>query len=113
MNKTILVLDDDEHVLHLILRQLETAGIQAIGFRIPEPVFEWFSENGTPDLLISDVLMPEISGPQLYKQLRTMYGDFPVIFVSGYHDVEQVDASRTLNKPFTRADLVEAIKAAL
>lgn len=109
----ILVVDDDEQVLHLILRQLEIEGFETTGFSSPEPVIDWFRENGVPDLMISDVMMPQFSGPQLYDQLCQMYDAFPVIFISGYHDHAQTPSSPMLNKPFTRADLVEAIRAAL
>jgi two-component system cell cycle sensor histidine kinase/response regulator CckA len=70
------------------------------------------------DLLVSDVVMPGIRGPEMYEILRRSAPDLPAIFVSGYADLadatESLPAgSRFLPKPYKPADLIEMVRAAL
>lgn len=74
------------------------------------------SHDGTIELVVSDVVMPEMDGPTLLRELRSRRPDLKVIFVSGYAE----DAFRKnlpdgeqfafLPKPFTLKQLVEAVK---
>ena len=73
-------------------------------------------QGGEVDLVVSDVVMPEMDGPTLLKELRKRNPDMKIIFVSGYAedafekslpDHEQFDF---LAKPFTLKQLVAAVK---
>jgi two-component system cell cycle sensor histidine kinase/response regulator CckA len=71
------------------------------------------------DLLITDVVMPGMDGPQLVRALRLGRPDLPVLFVSGYSQVTAgslgLDEPRTalLSKPFNQAELASAARKVL
>ena len=75
--------------------------------------------RGEVDLVVSDVVMPEMDGPTLCEQLRRQRPDLKVIFISGYaedafrqHLAENEDFM-FLQKPFDLKELAAAVKAAL
>lgn len=111
MSRKLLVVDDNEQVLHLVQRLLSHLDFDVVTALGPEEAIAWCARFGKPDLLISDVRMPVMSGPRLYDTLVQMLGDFPVLFISGdtggYWDVER----RILEKPFSRTDLVNAVNS--
>jgi CheY-like chemotaxis protein len=69
------------------------------------------------DLVISDVIMPEMTGPELIRHLKTSQDrEFAVLFVTGYVGEDESDALRShelLRKPFTVGALASAVAAAL
>lgn len=112
VTRKVLIVDDNEQVLKLVQRQLtgtEYVVATAIG---PEQAIAWCRQFGAPDLLVSDVRMPLMSGPRLYDRLRETFGDFPVLFISGDTGGDGPDATRQLlEKPFSRRELIDAINA--
>ena len=70
-------------------------------------------EAGTIDILVTDLVMPSMSGPELAGVLRERQPALPVLFVSGYSaDVaaaEQVDPEQVLEKPFSARDLTARV----
>jgi two-component system cell cycle sensor histidine kinase/response regulator CckA len=69
------------------------------------------------DVLVTDVVMPRLSGPDLVARLRGPYPTLPVLFVSGYADVTagRLDLPRTrfLAKPFSVGALADTLRALL
>jgi two-component system cell cycle sensor histidine kinase/response regulator CckA len=68
---------------------------------------------GRIDLLLADVVMPRMSGPELAEVVRERRPDIAVLFVSGYPDDRRTQAARDLEflpKPFQLADLVRAVR---
>jgi CheY-like chemotaxis protein len=69
------------------------------------------------DLVISDVIMPEMTGPELIRHLKTEHpGDFGVLFVTGYVGEGESDdlvGYELLRKPFTVGALANAVSAAM
>jgi CheY-like chemotaxis protein len=68
------------------------------------------------DLVISDVIMPEMTGPELIKVLKEKRGDFAVLFVTGYVGDSETDTlvgHELLRKPFTVGALASAVATAL
>ncbi|MFK9339936.1 response regulator, partial [Escherichia coli] len=69
------------------------------------------------DLLITDVLMPGMNGVELARRIRTLDPDLPILFSSGYADVqifgEELSDETVLKKPFRIAEAARRIKAAL
>ncbi len=71
------------------------------------------------DLIVSDVMMPEMDGPTMYAEIRALNPGCKVIFVSGYaeeafrNSVADGENFRFLPKPFSLKQLVEAVKSAM
>jgi two-component system cell cycle sensor histidine kinase/response regulator CckA len=76
-------------------------------------------EGGAVDLVVSDVVMPEMDGPTLLKELRKSNPDLKIVFVSGYaedaFEKSLPDSSQYnfLPKPFTLKQLVSSVKEAM
>jgi two-component system, cell cycle sensor histidine kinase and response regulator CckA len=118
---TILLVEDEEG-----LRQLNARGLTSRGYTVLEAgngveaieVLE--KSDGKVDLVVSDVVMPEMDGPTLLRELRSRNPAMKIIFVSGYaEDAFQKhlpsDGSQFafLAKPFTLKQLVNAVKETL
>ncbi|MBA1890079.1 response regulator, partial [Escherichia coli] len=78
---------------------------------------EAFEENnGKVDLVVSDVVMPEMDGPTLLKEMRSRNAELKIIFVSGYAEdafeksLPENQQFAFLPKPFTLTQLVAAVK---
>ena len=77
------------------------------------------SYNGDVDLVVSDVVMPEMDGPTLMKHLRSERPDVKIIFISGYaedafrRNLSDKEDFMFLQKPFDLKELAAAVKAAL
>ena len=74
-----------------------------------------FTKDRSPDLIISDVMMPELEGPALVKELKAAGVSCPVLFTSGDPSFRVVDDSLNvpgatfLPKPFTSRELIDAV----
>jgi len=117
---TILVIEDEEAVARVLRRTLEEAGYELLLARTGrEALTMMLANGGRIDLVISDVVMPEMSGPQFAQHLRIDRPEVPVIYISGYTDDMTVRAGLVhsgavlLEKPFTSEDLLRAVAAAL
>jgi two-component system cell cycle sensor histidine kinase/response regulator CckA len=117
---TILLVEDEEG-----LRALNARGLTSRGYTVLEAgngveAMEIFRKNGGKvDLVVSDVVMPEMDGPTLLKELRKRNPTLKIIFVSGYAEeafeksLPPEDGRKQfsfLPKPFTLKQLVAAVK---
>lgn len=113
---TIMVVDDEPSVVTVLQRMLEAAGHRVLVAGRPHVALELAQRLGSEiDLIISDVVMPEMRGPALLQEiLRASGRDYPVIFMSGYahEDLTPAECVR-LHKPFDRAALLAAVNEAL
>jgi two-component system cell cycle sensor histidine kinase/response regulator CckA len=114
---TILLVEDEEG-----LRALNARGLQSRGYTVIEAgngveALEEFDKQGVQvDLVVSDVVMPEMDGPTLMKELKKRNPDIKIVFVSGYAE-DTFDKSlpdhqqfEFLAKPFTLKQLVTKVK---
>jgi two-component system cell cycle sensor histidine kinase/response regulator CckA len=114
---TILLVEDEEGLRSLNARGLRSRGYSVIeasnGVEAMEALEQ---ESGTVDLVVSDVVMPEMDGPTLLKAMRDRNPDIKVIFVSGYAEdafeksLPENQQFSFLPKPFTLSQLVAAVK---
>ena len=107
------------------LRALNARGLKSRGYNVieagngVEAMAALAREGGRVDLVVSDVVMPEMDGPTLLKRLREDNPDIKIIFVSGYaedaFEKSLPDSSQYnfLAKPFTLKQLVSAVKEAM
>jgi two-component system, cell cycle sensor histidine kinase and response regulator CckA len=81
---------------------------------------EVYESCGQPiDLLLTDVIMPDLTGPVVAQRLRSRQPDLPVLFISGHHDADLLQRFVTqkgfalLPKPFTMESLLRGVSEAL
>ena len=114
---TILLVEDEEGLRSLNARGLRSRGYSVIEASNGVEAMEALEKkNGAIDLVVSDVVMPEMDGPTLLKTMRGRNPDLKIIFVSGYAE-DAFDKSLPENqqfaflpKPFTLSQLVAAVK---
>jgi CheY-like chemotaxis protein len=110
---TVLVVDDDFRNLGLVAAMLNIEGYRVLMACGPEEAVQVFEQGPAEiDLLLSDVRMPGVSGPELVTRLRKARPDLPVIFMTGY-DRQALVPGNVLEKPFTMHDLYEKVAMAL
>jgi two-component system, cell cycle sensor histidine kinase and response regulator CckA len=113
---TILLVEDEEG-----LRALNARGLASRGYTVLEAsngvdAIEVLDREGEVDLVVSDVVMPEMDGPTLLKELRRRNPNVKVIFVSGYAEeafqknLPEQEQYEFLAKPFTLKQLVSKVK---
>jgi two-component system cell cycle sensor histidine kinase/response regulator CckA len=113
---TILLVEDEEG-----LRALNARGLSSRGYTVLEAgngveAIEAFDKHGHVDLVVSDVVMPEMDGPTLLKELRRRDPSVKIIFVSGYAEeafsknLPDQEQYAFLAKPFTLKQLVAEVK---
>src|SRR5690625_1440036 len=113
--KTILVVDDDSHIRHLVSLHLKGEGFTVIEAKNGEDALQVLESNSC-DLAVVDIMMPIIDGNELTKDIRQFY-DIPIILLtdkSQIEDKEKVFLSGTddyLVKPFEPRELIYRIKA--
>ena len=117
-SKLIVIVDDDESMQDSLQDLIESAGLEARCFGSAEE----FLESGLhrqAACLITDILMPKMSGLQLQTRLKDEECDIPIIFITAYGDAEiRIQAMREgavefLAKPFDHHLLIQTVRAAL
>ncbi len=116
----ILFVEDEERVRDIAARLLRARGYEVIEAGDGEEALELAKANaGRIDLMISDVSMPGMDGPELLKAARPYLGAAPVMFISGYAESEFSDLLEGetgisfLPKPLHLQSLAEQVKARL
>src|SRR6185503_2434102 len=114
---TILLVEDEEGLRALNARGLISRGYSVLAAGNGVEAAEIFQQHsGGVDLVVSDVVMPEMDGPTLLKELRKLNPALKIIFVSGYAEeafsksLPQGEQFSFLPKPFTLKQLVGAVK---
>jgi two-component system cell cycle sensor histidine kinase/response regulator CckA len=116
---TVLLVEDNADVRALFAAFLRQAGFAVIEAADGRDALERFdSQAAAIDVVVTDVVMPNMSGPALASALRTRRPELKVIFVSGYADeldLERGSPSRpaVLHKPVTRSALVRKVSAVM
>jgi two-component system cell cycle sensor histidine kinase/response regulator CckA len=117
---TILLVEDEEG-----LRALNARGLASRGYTVVEAsngieaIREIEERNGAVDLVVSDVVMPEMDGPTLLKELRSRNPKLKMVLVSGYAEdafeknLPEGGQFMFLAKPFTLKQLVATVKDAM
>jgi DNA-binding response OmpR family regulator len=119
MKKTILVVDDEDMILRAVKDTLEHAGYTAAVATNGKQAIELF-DSLAPDLVITDINMPEVEGIELIKGLSRHTPKVPIIAMSGdvigasfLKAARLLGAADTLAKPFSTRELLEKIEAVL
>jgi CheY-like chemotaxis protein len=113
----ILVVEDDPRVLNQTMAALGELGHLPIACDHPSKAARLLDNNADISLIISDVLMPDMTGPEMIKALPAAYADLPVLFVTGYAgdsmDSADFAGHDVLRKPYTLLALGNALSTAL
>jgi two-component system, cell cycle sensor histidine kinase and response regulator CckA len=119
-SETVLLVEDDEMVRHLVSETLVRAGYKVMDTSDPlEARRLSHSYQGPIHLLITDVVMPKVSGRELAEELRARRNGMKVLYMSGYTDNAIVNTGilrkevAFLQKPFTPAALTEKVREVL
>ncbi|MBK8250653.1 MAG: response regulator [Gemmatimonadetes bacterium] len=118
-SETILLVEDDAHVRATTERILAEFGYQVHTAEHGEDALRLLPGIPTPDLVVTDVVMPQMDGVALAERLRETMPDLPVVFVSGYNEHAEVmdrtvpGQTRHVSKPFTPLELLLAIRGLL
>ena len=119
-NETILLVDDEETVRRFGSRVLEKHGFQVLCAATgAEALSTAHGHDGTIDLLLTDVMMPEMNGCMLAERLLAQRPSLRVLFISGYAEnviaeqIALVGASAFLGKPFKPKALVTKVREVL
>jgi PAS domain S-box-containing protein len=119
-SETILIVEDEAAVRALVSGVLRSSGYAIITANSGAEALEICGQQpGKIDLLLTDVVMPEMSGPQLAERLAKSYSKMKVLFVSGYSDDAIVhhgvldSQSAFLQKPFTPEALARKVREVL
>ena len=117
---TILAVDDDRMILQLLDEVLRSAGYHVLTADGGRSAIEAYESLGEPiHLLLTDVIMPDLTGPVLAERLRSRQPDLQVLFISGFHDADLVQrfvsnkGFSLLPKPFTVDGLLREVKLSL
>ena len=117
---TILLVEDEAPVRKMTALMLEHAGYTVLAASTPSEASAIFDvEPSRIDLLLTDVVMPEMHGPALAERLAARRHDLRVLFVSGYSDAMPGSPAGAgtrpgfLPKPFTSEELIGAVRNAL
>jgi signal transduction histidine kinase/ActR/RegA family two-component response regulator len=116
--RRVLVTEDEPAVRHATARILRDAGFEVFEAESGAEALRFAEERGSPDLLVTDVMMPRMSGPDLVMRMRERRPSLPVLFVSGCSDAAErcqviAQGAPVLEKPFSQKELVERVRAML
>jgi CheY-like chemotaxis protein len=106
----VLLVDDEVLVRMSTADMLSDLGYEVIEASSAEEALESFGDGSAIDVLITDHLMPGLSGTQLAGELRAIRPELPILIVSGYSELDGISADiPRLTKPFRNAELVDCL----
>ena len=115
--ETVLIVEDEEALRNLAVRILRSAGYQVLTARTGSEALQVIGQqNGSVQIVFTDVVMPEMGGRELAMRIAESSPDIKVLFSSGYTDDAVLrhgvvdNASHFIGKPYTRAALTHAIR---
>ena len=116
---TVLVVDDERPVRELQKRVLTQAGYDVYTVETADHALQWICDEHPVDLVIADVIMPDVTGDDMARRMRALRPDLKILFVTGFSDrlfanqpVLWADQAY-LDKPFTQRGLLEAVSLLL
>ncbi len=117
LGTSILVVEDDPRVSRATVGALEELGYRPMACASGADALAILDQNPGIELLITDVMMPEMTGPELVRIVGSRFPNLSVLFVTGYvreqDESEELTGYDLLRKPFTVSALSDAVAAAL
>jgi two-component system cell cycle sensor histidine kinase/response regulator CckA len=119
-SETALVVEDDPAVREIVATMLRDLGYRALeAAGLADAMAAIQTEGRRIDLLVSDVMMPDLNGPELADRLRAEVNGLKVLFMSGYNDDDGLAVRLAMpgiafiRKPFTRVALARCVRDVL
>jgi two-component system cell cycle sensor histidine kinase/response regulator CckA len=118
-SETILVVEDAEAIRKMVCAMLAQQGYQCLEAADGIDALRLLEETSGPvDLVLTDVVMPKMTGVDLGKSLGLLRPELPIVFMSGYSDDPMIRSFERippifLAKPFTATSLLEKVRQAL
>jgi len=118
-NEPVWIIDDDDSIRWVLQKALMTAKIECCSFANPHDLLLQLNSGGTPQVIISDIKMPEMDGLTLLDKIHELHPDLPVIIMTAHSDLDsavnayQNGAFEYLPKPFDIAEAVNLTQKAL
>ena len=113
----VLLVEDEDGVRSFAMRALQRQGYEVFEAVSGVDALEVMARiGGKVDIVVSDVIMPEMDGPTMFKELRKTHPELKIIFVSGYPDdafkngLAENETFAFLPKPFTLSQLAAKVK---
>jgi FixJ family two-component response regulator len=112
------IVDDDEPFRKATERHLKQAGYKVATYSSSQHLLDRLPSESVPGCILLDVRIPAMSGPELQERLRELGSTLPIVFLTGYPDVQttvrtiKAGAEDFLTKPVTSDDLLRAIERA-
>jgi CheY-like chemotaxis protein len=110
--KTILLVDDESNMRFLLRMILESEGYEVIAAQHGTAALETLRES-RPDLVLTDVMMPVMSGRELVERLRAdpETADIPIVVVTAAHELVLPGADAVIAKPFDEDELLAIVRS--
>ncbi|NUT56752.1 MAG: response regulator, partial [Thermoleophilia bacterium] len=114
-SETILLIEDDDAVRAIARRVLGGAGYTVVEARYGSEALELAEGDLALDAVLSDVVMPGLSGPEVVGRLQALRPELGAVFMSGYapESMGSLRGHELVRKPFTAPQLLEAVRRAL
>ena len=110
--RRILVVDDEKEVREILAEALQDFGYGVVTAASGEEALPVLNNGRIIDLVITDVRMPGMSGPELADEIRQRWPGVKVVLISGYF-LPQAVQQRFLKKPFHMKELASIVRAEL
>ena len=115
--QTILLVEDEPAVLEVAQEMLRESGFDVVTARDGQEALDILGRDTRIDLLLTDVVMPELNGFQLAHRARGLRPGLPIVYISGYADEARLEAEAVhgpvLRKPFRSTDLILYVNSTL
>ncbi|TVQ31596.1 MAG: response regulator [Phycisphaeraceae bacterium] len=116
MSKTVLVVDDESHILHVVSLKLGNAGYEVLTAGDGEEGYELACQS-LPDLIITDLQMPYMTGVEMCARLKRnkATASIPALLLTargyalGADDLQRTSIRHVLSKPFSPRELLDMI----
>ena len=111
---SILLAEDDHAMRTFIKRALEKEGHRVDEAEDGETAFAFLQSGNTYDILLTDIVMPNMDGLELSSKAKKLFPAMPVMFITGFagmapHGDESDNGIQIISKPFHLKDIVESV----
>ncbi len=113
-SETILLVEDDSQVRAVTRRSLERSGYAVVEARNGLQALKLVDTHDDIDLIVTDVVMPKMGGPELAATVQRLRPGLPVLYVSGYTTEQRLnDGVVLLAKPYAETELLDVVRRVL